>query len=698
MNLFKRNQLRAKVRMLSIGIVCGIALSAPIQALASEQLPAAPSKPLTAETAAAFLDEFFASEQAKPHFIGASVAIVKDGETIALEGYGYADAEEQKEVDPEETVFRAASVSKTVTAMAVMQLAEQGKIDLHEDISAYLPGLRIDNPFDEPVRVEHLLTHQSGFEVRDPRKEDLHADFERYTPIEDYVKTHMPPVVRKPGTSYLYDNFAYLLLGLIVQNASGEPFELYMKTRLFEPLGMDRSSYVLEKELMDRLATGYDAQNQPIEPYAFTPTVMPHGSMLTTAADMSKLMIAFLDGGKTPNGNILSESSVSAMTEYRSTIHPLMPNTGYGFEAPAQLPLAGSSGKILTKVGDLPGNSSFLMLIPDEQLGVFLTYNKTGVLRDLFYQQFIAEFLPEYAAPAELGTFEPDSPEQLKHLEGLYSDLRMRSIVSSVKVSGPGTLTISDALLGTRVLRQAGENLFIDELMQKYTAFQVDLESGEVYMKEPYLNPLGYARKGDSPLGFTDVDESDAYAPYILAMQSLGHYPNEAGASFQPDQPVTRAEYVYRLLTVSGLAPSDSTDYAFQDIEGHPLAAYIQAAHELGMVTGEAEGIFSPDRPVTRQEAAVAVWNVYKSLFPDVWFSGVKLEGQTDDWAIPAVKMMTALGYHGPEVERTEDGAADYRSLEPLTREQEAALMHQMLFQPVEQIISGLLSQQEPGN
>jgi CubicO group peptidase (beta-lactamase class C family) len=684
--------------MISFVLLSTFVLSAPIPSYAAEQTQQTetPSETLlTPESAAAFLDQFFASELVKPHYVGAAVVIVRDGQVIAQKGYGYANAAEQEKVDPEQTVFRIASVSKTFTAVAVMQLAEQGKIDLNEDIRAYLPGIEFDNPYDTPITVAHLLTHRSGFAARDPQKDDLHTDFDRYVSIEDYVNLHMPQVVREPGTSYMYDNFAYLLLGLIVQNVSGEPYEQYMENHLFKPLGMEHSGFELKGHLLERLATGYDAQNQPMEPYVFSPTIMPHGGMLATAEDIGKFMIAFLNGGETENGRILSRQSVEAMSEYRFQIHPLLPETTYGFEAAAQLPLAGSNDAILTKLGDLPGNSSLLLLIPEQKTGVFLTYNKNGALRDQFYGQFMAAFFPEYTVPQEFAEFQPPAADDLQQFTGLYADLRLPSIVSLVEADQQGKLTIRDAFLGPRTLRQVDDNLFVDELTQRFTAFKVDENNGTVYMKEPNLNPLGYARKGAKPVGFADVDETSAYAPYILALQSLGHYPNGTGEAFQPERPVTRAELVYHLLTISGLKGSNSPEYAFQDIAGHPLASYIQAANELGMAAGDGKGYFYPDRPATRQEAAVMVWNIYRQLYSDEWFAEVKLAGETAEWAIPAVKMAVALGLHGPEVTRTEDGAANFHSRQPVTREQAAAFMYQLLLQPVDQIVSERMKRQQ---
>jgi len=651
--------------------------------------------PLTPESAEAFLDAFFASEQAKPGYVGAAVVIVKDDRVVAQKGYGFANAEAGEPVDPAVTVFRLASVSKSFTAVAIMQLAEQGKIDLGADIREYLPDLAFDNPFGEPVTVGDLLTHRSGFEVRDPRSEDMNFDLDLVVAMEDYVRERTPQVVRRPGSAYMYDNFAYLLLGLIVQNVSGQPYEQYMQEHVFKPLGMTGSGFELKGEFLERLAAGYDPSDQPIPPYVFLPTIMPHGGMLSTAEDMGKFMLAFLNGGEAPGGGrVLSAESVAEMGIYRHAMHPLLPETTYGFEAPFQLPRAGSSGKVLAKLGDLPGSSVMLFLIPEEKTGVFFVANKSGTLRELFYAGFLATFFPALAAPAELPAFEPASPEELAKLAGVYADLRIGTLIFRAEVNEDGTLTLSDALVGPRVLRPVGDGLFVDNLTQRFTAFATDETDGIVYLNDPFLIPLGYARKGDEPSGYADVDAASAYAPYILALQSLGLFPNESGLRFEPDRPVTRAELVYDLLRASGLEGSQTDAYAFADIAGHPLAPYVQRAYEMGMVNGDGRGNFAPDRPVTRQEAAVMIWNTYRRLYPEELFTDILLADGTASWAEDAVRMMVAVGLHGPEVTRTEDGAVDYRSAAQLTREEEAAFLYQLMFQPINQIVAQRMAQQ----
>lgn len=650
-------------------------------------------KKLDAATAGAFLDEFFQSEAAQPHYVGASVIIVKDGEVIAQKGYGYADASSKTEVDPEETVFRVASVSKTFTAVAAMQLIEQGKLGLKDDIRKHIGGVQFNNPFKTPVTVEHLLTHTTGFEKGDAQGEVVNYDFDTIVEIEDFAKGNMPAVTREPGTSYMYDNMAYLLLGLIVQNVSGMPFEEYMQQNVFSPLGMDNSSYELNK-LKDKLAVEYDAANQPMDMYNVNPTVMPEGGMLSTAEDIGKFMIAFLNDGAAGDSRILSADTVGEMSEYRSSIHPLLPNTTYGFEAPFQLPGAGSNDQIITKAGDMIGTSSYMFLIPEQNTGVFLIYNKVGALRSLFYPAFISTFFPQYGAPAELAPYEPDA-EQLTKFNGIYSDLRVSAIVSELS-SAEGDLIVADAFLGQRALKQVDDNLFVDSLTGQFTAFQMDAQGNAVYMKEPYLNPLGYHKKGAAAAGFADIAGDHPYAKAIHAIQSLGYYENNASARFLPEQAVTRGEYVKHLMLASGVKQPENAavETVFEDLKGHDSAYYVMIAHTLGLVNGTSATKFEPDRVITRQEAAVIIWRAYQAQYPAELFENIELAEGTAEWAKPAVQMLAVLGIHGPEVIVSEDGTVDYLSRKSLNRQEEAAILYALLLTPTDSIVAAMMQQQ----
>ncbi|RJE91319.1 penicillin-binding protein [Paenibacillus sp. 1011MAR3C5] len=665
-------------------------LTPAFQASAAEADSPAAGKTLDAASATAFLDDFFAAETTKPHYVGASVVIVKDGQVLAQKGYGYADQEGKKAVDPASSVFRIASVSKSITASAIMQLVEQGKIGLQDDFTKYVKDLSLNNPFDKPVTIENLLTHTTGFQIQDVKPEDIHNDFEKVVEIDDYVRANVPPVVREPGSSYMYDNYASLVLGLIVENVSGEPYADYIDKHIFEPLGMESSGFLIEGKMKDNLAVGYGPAHNPIEPYALTPTVMPHGGMLSTAEDMSKFMLAFLNGGTSSTGRILSEESVKQMEIYRSSIHELMPNTTYGFEAPFQIPGAGSSSKIITKAGDLNGYSSYLFFIPEQKTGVFLTYNQNGALRNLLYPQFISTFFPQYAAPAKLEAFE-EKPDQLAKFAGYYSDLRLNVLKSAVQ--GEAKLTIHDAILGTRELKQVDENLFVDQLTNQFTAFKLDSDGNALYMKEPYLNPFGYAMKGAAAAGYADIAADHPYARAIHALQSLGYYANKGNENFQPEQAVTRSEFVKNALTLFTVPASKTEPTAFTDLAGHPNAGYVQVAFEIGLVQGNGKGSFKPDQAITRQEAAAILWRMIVGQYEPEVFQSIKLAPGTDEWAADAVRTLIAFQIHGPEVQPQEDGTIDYLSGKTLNRAEEAAILFSLNFSPTDQIYAAMQQQ-----
>jgi CubicO group peptidase (beta-lactamase class C family) len=144
----------------------------------------------------AFLDEELGREMEKHHIAGAAVSVVKDGKLYFAKGYGSADLENGIPVDPEQTVFRIGSLAKLFTWTAVMQLAEQGKLDLDADINTYL-DFRIPDTYPQPITLKHLMTHTPGFEDR--YYERLASDPNDLLPPREWLVSHMPARVRPPG-------------------------------------------------------------------------------------------------------------------------------------------------------------------------------------------------------------------------------------------------------------------------------------------------------------------------------------------------------------------------------------------------------------------------------------------------------------------------------------------------------------------
>jgi CubicO group peptidase (beta-lactamase class C family) len=204
------------------------------------KVSAAPSEALGPTDSAeleAFLDNLLAKEMREYNIAGAAISVVKDGKIFFAKGYGYANIEKGIPVDPEHTIFRIGSVGKTFTWTAVMQLVEQGKLDLDADINTYL-DFRIPDTYPQPVTLKHLMTHTSGFEDR--WLESLVSDASELIPARQWLISNTPGRVRPPGEAAGYSNYNAMLAGYIVARVSGQPYDQYIQEHIFDPLGMVR--------------------------------------------------------------------------------------------------------------------------------------------------------------------------------------------------------------------------------------------------------------------------------------------------------------------------------------------------------------------------------------------------------------------------------------------------------------------------
>lgn len=157
------------------------------------------------------------------------------------------------------TVFRIASISKVFTSTAAMQLVEQNKLDINKDVQAYLKDFNINNKTGKKLTLDHLMAHMTGFDYVDLPSMD-NSSPEKYYPLDEFVKQNAPSVVHNPGEVYRYDNYAFVLLGYIVQNITGIPFHQYVENNIFKPLGMNSSSFIMKPEIHANLAPGYRAR------------------------------------------------------------------------------------------------------------------------------------------------------------------------------------------------------------------------------------------------------------------------------------------------------------------------------------------------------------------------------------------------------------------------------------------------------
>lgn len=340
----------------------------------------------------AFFDARLAESMERNHVPGAVLTVVHEGEVVLLKGYGHADVESGIPVDPEGTVFYTGSVGKVVTTTGVMQLVEDGTVDLDSDVTEYV-DVGIPATYDDPITLRHLGTHTSGFAYE--TQGILTYDPADVPTLETFVKTELPTRVRAPGTASAYDNHGLTLMGYVIEQQSGRTYETYIEDELFVPLGMADSTVAVPvpDRLASNVATGYHYENgefvvaDPI--YA---RVAPAGSFATTGADMAQFLRANLDRGCVETACVLDAESVEEMhaTQFRG--HPEINGMAFGFEEYDR-----NGQRVLGKGGDTTVFSADLWVMPDREFGVFLAFNAPGggLVRGEVYGAFMDEYFPD---------------------------------------------------------------------------------------------------------------------------------------------------------------------------------------------------------------------------------------------------------------------------------------------------------------
>jgi len=462
-NLFSIKKSMTLSLMIILTLVVLLSVAVPVIAQGNKSAPEkkvlkvpvqgqGPSDPAELE---AFLDELMAKDMEDYHIAGTAVSVVKDGKLFFAKGYGYADLENKIPVDPEQTGFRIGSVTKLVTWTAVMQLVEQEKLDLDADINTYL-DFRIPDTYPEPITLRHLLTHTSGFE-------QIHSDIlvsesDDLVPAREFLVSHMATRVRPPGTCVAYSNFNSDLAGYIVGQVSGQPYDQYVKEHILDPLGMAHTtaSSPMPPDLRPLASVGYtyvDGAFQVYPDYMAQLASVPGAAIQASATDMARFMIAHLQGGyyndsSIAKARILEESTVTQMHSTLYTPDSRLLGVAYGF-----FDFSDNGQRAIGHSGEAPPMNSNFLLLPDQNLGVFVVYNSEGggelTLQHLGFQRVFFDHY--YPAPAVEPIQPPaDFVERAGHFvgnyrstEGSYSTIeKVLGLFGAFEISNPGDGTL----------------------------------------------------------------------------------------------------------------------------------------------------------------------------------------------------------------------------------------------------------------
>lgn len=456
-----------------------------------------------------FVDGVMESLLASKPAAGAVVAIVKDGRVLLAKGYGYRDVAQRVPVDADRTLFRPASIGKLFTWTAVMQLVEEGKLNLDADVNTYLKDFQLPPTFSQPVTLRNLMTHTGGFE--DGFLGYHYAESERgYVPLELHLRSHMPNRVLPPtvdfsdGRGAAYSNWGAALAGLIVANVSGMPYEEYIERRVFSPLRMTNSTVrePLPERMAAELSNGYLFVGGAFQPQRLerAHNMSPAGSSSLTATDMARFMLAYLQDGELDGMRLLKPTTIATMHTRSLSPHPALNGMALGF-----WDFHVNGRRVLWHGGDTAIFHSVVSLVPQERLGLFVAFN-TGGPASSAAREFERRFLKHYF-PAELATIapRPDSAERNRAYVGTYRTLRrsytkvdkLLSATSELRVAATsdGALLFPDFMASGRLARwlEVGDGVFRNADDDVFVAFVRDPSGRVTHLLGP-LPTIPFAR------------------------------------------------------------------------------------------------------------------------------------------------------------------------------------------------------------
>ncbi|MCY8953940.1 beta-lactamase family protein [Bacillus cereus] len=607
-----------------------------------------------------FADSLFEEKMKKYNVNGSSFVVVHDGKVVVNKGYGYADKEKKIPVT-KDTVFQIASVSKTFTALAVMQQVDKGNIKLDQDVQKYLGGLQIPNQTGKPLTLFDMLTYTSGFDFPDLTNitGPEYIDNEKSIPMKEFFSKHMPTVVRPPGKVYTYDNVSFALAGLALENVTNSPFSKYMENNIFKPLDMKSTSMSFTPELLERMATHYGPTGEPIPTSGSGLRDTPQGGILSTAEDMSKYMIMQLQKGKFKDKEIVSKKSIDMMHAYQVFDDKTNPVATIGFETPFNKFANGQH--VVMKGGSMPGHQSLMILVPEQKTAFFMSYNNDSMMSIDVYEALMDHYFPAKKNEVKTSYLPLEEKEAHKYL-GLFQNTRFAAIRTHFTYEN-GNLVMEGGITGKQVLKMIHPLLFEDSEGNK-VAFKKN-SAGEItyfhYDSPKSLDFVADAQRINNKPSFDDIPQKSNYRSHIDNLHALNIMGAETGNLFNPMKTMTQGEFADTLLLAHGSNgfPDESKEAREKIMNGIP---------EYNRAT-----------PITRQVAATMIQNVkqvqdLKTIQPDKAIK-VKLLDAADDWAVQSIQALASQGILDPDTSINADGSFLFRPKDLLLRQEASALL-----------------------
>lgn len=456
---------------IAVAFVCGQAATAASEA----------TKPPARERFESAIDQIVTNRLENAHVAGAVVVVVRDGKVLLNKGYGFSNLESKREVDPDKTLFRIASVSKVFTATAAMRLIDAGKLNPDQDLRPSLrsTGLHFDDAVKGPVTMRALLSRSAGIRENFIPFATLATNVEGRLPLRDYLLQCAPLQWQEPDLSMLYSDTGIALAGYALEVEFRRPYQELVDSEVLKPLKMNRTCYIPKPRQLADVAMPYKHQSNAYARGDFLYTsIDPAIGVLTTGSDMARFLRAHLDG------TFLGPQGRELMYQVQFCDDERL----YFNEAACGLFVdAGKKHRELYHSGWALGYQSSLVLVPGQRLGFFVAQNGNGpiALRVGEVQHLLFGTNSNPANPAKklkrgTRTFELC---ELDNLAGLYvnnrqmsrnNDIEMCDVLQVVHVPEEGALDITYKRNPKQTLRwkQLGPLLFGSASTEQLISFR----------------------------------------------------------------------------------------------------------------------------------------------------------------------------------------------------------------------------------
>ena len=462
-----------------------------------------------------FSDTFFYDYMEKYQIPGAAVSIIQDGKVLFEKGYGYANLEAKEPFTTENTYFSIASITKTFTAIAIMELVQEGKVGLDENILIYLPTLKLDNPYKEPVTVRNLLTHTGG--IDSSYTEDLSYEAtnnEQPHNLLEALNKRGIHVVSKPSEFIEYSSYGTVLLGAIVEEVSGLSCESYFKEKIFKPLEMNHTC-ILNPEV--KRIQGYICNQGKLSKGELKGyfRLYPEGGIVSSVEEMNHYIKMLLTNGSYNEEEIVKADQIAQMLKKHAVFDEILPGMGLGF--------AEYKNNGITSMGHAgyspDGTLSELVIYPDKHIGTFIVVNQgsNNNIQTDFREAFVNEFLADEEMSSKNSDKVNDKvqvskervQESTKNLEGIYrfSDYSKTNIYKA-NTFGMGEVEVK-ALDEKRIL-VSGKDDFTLQPYQK----EAELIDGLKYQVKDEENYIVFKKNEKGEIGYMAETENSSHGIY----------------------------------------------------------------------------------------------------------------------------------------------------------------------------------------